>query len=177
MATEWNMRVSDADRDVVAGQLREHFAQGRLTHQELDQRLDRAFAARTRTDLDAVTSDLPYAPPAGLLPSHTVPSSTVPSSTVPSSNTGGHGGWGGGQRAGASGRGFPGGALLRIIPVLIALWACFLIVGALGFGVGSGPSVLVFALAAVAAVRWLFRRRWFRVARPHGPARRSRRRW
>ncbi|HEY2552154.1 MAG TPA: DUF1707 domain-containing protein, partial [Streptosporangiaceae bacterium] len=68
MATEYNVRVSDADRDSTAAQLREHYAQGRLTLDELNQRLEHTFAARTRTDLNAVTGDLPYAAPSGLLP-------------------------------------------------------------------------------------------------------------
>ena len=69
MAPEWNVRVSDAERDAVAAQLREHYAQGRLSLDELNERLDRAFASRTRADLNAVTSDLPYTPPRGVLPS------------------------------------------------------------------------------------------------------------
>ncbi len=51
MTTERNVRVSDADRDSVAAQLREHYAQGRLTMDELNERLDRVFRSRTRTDL------------------------------------------------------------------------------------------------------------------------------
>jgi hypothetical protein len=59
MAPEWNVRVSDTEREAVAAQLREHYAQGRLSLDELNERLDRAFASRTRADLDAVTSDRP----------------------------------------------------------------------------------------------------------------------
>ena len=53
------LRVSDVERDAVAHELREHFAVGRLTIDELHERLDRLYAARTRADLDAVTVDLP----------------------------------------------------------------------------------------------------------------------
>jgi len=45
MASGYNVRVGDADRDAVATQLREHFADGRLTLEELNERLDQAFAA------------------------------------------------------------------------------------------------------------------------------------
>src|SRR5690242_14742932 len=57
------LRVSDADRERVAEHLRFAAGEGRLTVEELDERLDAAFAARTRADLDAVTAVLP-APPA-----------------------------------------------------------------------------------------------------------------
>src|SRR5690242_16701772 len=68
MATGYNVRVGDADRDAVATQLREHFADGRLTLEELNERLDQAFAAKTKADLNTVMRDLPQAtrPTAGL---------------------------------------------------------------------------------------------------------------
>lgn len=53
------MRASDADRDRVASALREHCAQGRITIDELDERLTGVYAARTIGDLQAVTGDLP----------------------------------------------------------------------------------------------------------------------
>lgn len=53
------MRVSDADRDQAAEVLREAAGQGRLTLDELDQRLDQAYAAKTYADLEPVTRDLP----------------------------------------------------------------------------------------------------------------------
>ena len=55
-----NVRVGDADRDAVAAQLRDHYADGRLTHEELNERLDQAFAAKTAADLNTVMRDLPY---------------------------------------------------------------------------------------------------------------------
>ena len=61
MATGYNVRVGDADRDAVATQLREHFADGRLTLEELNERLDQAFAAKTKADLNTVMRDLPQA--------------------------------------------------------------------------------------------------------------------
>ena len=54
-----DLRVSDAEREHAATELREHLAQGRLTLDELAERLDRTYAARTRAELDAVSADLP----------------------------------------------------------------------------------------------------------------------
>ncbi len=56
------LRVSDADRDAVADDLREHHAEGRLDVAELGERLDATFAAKTRDELSAVTLDLPDRP-------------------------------------------------------------------------------------------------------------------
>lgn len=53
------MRASDGDRDKVAGVLREHYAQGRLTNEEFDERLERLYSSRTYGELARLTSDLP----------------------------------------------------------------------------------------------------------------------
>ncbi|MBE3002189.1 DUF1707 domain-containing protein [Nocardiopsis sp. HNM0947] len=53
------MRVSDADRDQVAAVLREAAAQGRLTFEELDERLDRTYKAQVYADLTPLVVDLP----------------------------------------------------------------------------------------------------------------------
>ena len=53
------MRVSDADRDQTAEVLREAAGQGRISMDELDERLELAYAAKTYADLAAVTRDLP----------------------------------------------------------------------------------------------------------------------
>lgn len=55
------MRVSDADREVVLGRLREHTVAGRLSAEELGERSAAVLAARTRGQLEAVTVDLPSA--------------------------------------------------------------------------------------------------------------------
>ncbi|HEY6758972.1 MAG TPA: DUF1707 domain-containing protein [Baekduia sp.] len=52
------LRASDADRERVADVLRHAAADGRLTVDELDERLDAAFAARTRAELDTLTADV-----------------------------------------------------------------------------------------------------------------------
>jgi hypothetical protein len=55
-----NLRASDADRDRVAGILREAAAEGRLTMEELDERLDAVYAAKTYAELEPITHDLPH---------------------------------------------------------------------------------------------------------------------
>ena len=61
MASDPQLRASDADRDRVAGALREHLAAGRLTLDEFNDRLDKAYAARTAGELGEVLADLPGA--------------------------------------------------------------------------------------------------------------------
>ena len=53
------MRASDAERDEVAAILSEALAQGRLTSAELAERIDTAYAAKTRAELVPLTADLP----------------------------------------------------------------------------------------------------------------------
>lgn len=53
------LRCSDSDRDRVAEELREHYADGRLTLEEFHERSDVAYAAKTFGDLAPLTSDLP----------------------------------------------------------------------------------------------------------------------
>jgi Domain of unknown function (DUF1707) len=54
-----DMRVSDAERDIALSELSEHFQAGRLTHEEFDERSDRALKARTGNDLRDLFTDLP----------------------------------------------------------------------------------------------------------------------
>lgn len=65
MAVNEHMRVSDADRERVAERLREHFAAGRLTSEELDERVAAALGAKTTGELRGVMADLPEPAPAG----------------------------------------------------------------------------------------------------------------
>jgi hypothetical protein len=58
------LRVSDADRERTVALLGEHHAVGRLTYEEFVERMDRAYEARTRADLDRLTADLPSTPAA-----------------------------------------------------------------------------------------------------------------
>lgn len=64
------LRIADADRDAAVAALGEHFAAGRLTREELDERSDRALAARTPSALAPLFADLPapWPPAAGKAP-------------------------------------------------------------------------------------------------------------
>jgi hypothetical protein len=53
------IRVSDAEREVVAQRLRHALAEGRLTFTEFDERVAAAYAAKTGSDLAPLTADLP----------------------------------------------------------------------------------------------------------------------
>ena len=57
-----DMRVSHADRDQVVEIIRDAAAEGRLTPEELDQRVESALLARTLRDLATLTRDLPDQP-------------------------------------------------------------------------------------------------------------------
>jgi uncharacterized protein DUF1707 len=57
--TNDQIRASDADRDRVAAKLRDHFAEGRLTREELDERITVTLNAKTLGDLRPVLADLP----------------------------------------------------------------------------------------------------------------------
>src|ERR1051326_9215025 len=53
------MRASDADRDRVADALRDAYAEGRLDVEEHNERIDRAYKAKTLGELVPLLSDLP----------------------------------------------------------------------------------------------------------------------
>jgi hypothetical protein len=57
-------RASDADRDIAADVLCAAVGDGRLTLDELDDRLGAALSARTTTELAALIADLPGRPSA-----------------------------------------------------------------------------------------------------------------
>ncbi len=57
--SEGDLRASDADRERVASQLREHAGAGRLSVDELSERLELVFAARTLGELARPLADLP----------------------------------------------------------------------------------------------------------------------
>ena len=131
------MRVGDADREAIAAQLREHYADGRLTLDELNERLDHTFAAKTTADLDAVMRDLPHVP------------RPVGAPLVGSTGSG----WD--SDGGYSRRSRPFGVFA---PALGLMWA-FLILGALmlfGLGGGDRPLAIVILLAVFALLKRLF---------------------
>jgi hypothetical protein len=57
------IRASDAEREQAADALREHYAAGRLSAEEFDERLDGAYQAATVRELAQVRRDLPELPP------------------------------------------------------------------------------------------------------------------
>jgi uncharacterized integral membrane protein len=56
---EPHLRAADVDRTAVADVLGTHMSAGRLTVAEYDERLTRAYAAKTYGELDELTADLP----------------------------------------------------------------------------------------------------------------------
>ena len=79
------LRVSDRERHEVAEVLREAAGEGRITLEELDERLEATYAARTYADLVPLTADLPGA--AGVrLPVHR-PAASVPATRGPAYQT------------------------------------------------------------------------------------------
>ena len=175
------MRVSDAEREAAAAELREHFASGRLTQDEMDERLTTVFAAKTRADLNAVFTDLPSS-------GHGWASASAPGSDRTYGSFGpGAQGWGTGasdansdwQGRGNAWRGSAGRSFGRIAVASVLLWV-LLIVGILGvFGIGTGrPFGVVLIIAAFALLRRLlfmifgFGRRRARGGRGRGPRRR-----
>ncbi|HYZ54319.1 MAG TPA: DUF1707 domain-containing protein [Streptosporangiaceae bacterium] len=169
MATGFNVRVGDADRDAVATQLREHYADGRLTLDELNERLDQAFAARTRADLNAVTRDLP-------------PHIGWPTASPPGP-AGWHADWNSQSRQGGPGDGSGNAGPRRsgllataalLLSVLIAVGGFLALAGLFAFGFPGGrPLGIVFFFAALAMIRRMFGRRR-RYVRGYG---RCGRRW
>jgi hypothetical protein len=61
MSRRATLRASDADREQTAERLRKATAEGRLLAEELEERLEATFSARTYGELDAVVADLPSA--------------------------------------------------------------------------------------------------------------------
>lgn len=64
------LRASDAERERAAEALRAHFAAGRISDDELDERTDAAYAARTVGELQALLTDLPPLPAPPPRPGH-----------------------------------------------------------------------------------------------------------
>ena len=60
MARYGGTAVTDAGRDAATAQLREHYAVGRLSLDQFQDRLDEAYRAQTARELDAVTDGLPH---------------------------------------------------------------------------------------------------------------------
>lgn len=78
------LRASDADRDRVAGIVRDAYAEGRLTPVEMEERLQEAMAAQTYGDLLPVLRDLPVPPGAVPIPgAAVVPAASSGAASLP----------------------------------------------------------------------------------------------
>ena len=56
---DWGMRIGDAQRDAAVEALRAHYAEGRLSSAEFEERMGAALAATTAADLRPLFADLP----------------------------------------------------------------------------------------------------------------------
>ena len=158
MARYGGAPVTSADRDAVAAQLREHYAAGRLSLDEFQDRLDAVYRAQTARELGTVTDGLPYE---GVVIRPGAPWGSYP---------------GGSPLAVAQVRAAVARAGRRImlafgvvtagsLLVLTLLVTAFLVHGGLlGVVVGALLAILAAGVAAVGALVWLARRLWRRHA-------------
>jgi hypothetical protein len=161
MTGDGRIRASDADRDQAAAALRENLAAGRLTTEEFDERLDKAYAAKTLGELDTLMADLPATGP-GPLPGASLARSPT-SQTLASRDS---------SRLAGAGKG-------RFSPAWRAAWgswlglSLFLVVIWLASGASGGPWFLwvVLPVGALLLGRWVTgapaRRRPARPRRNH----------
>jgi hypothetical protein len=61
-AQKTSLRIGDAERDRAIAELGDHFAAGRLSTEEFEQRVDEAIKARFNDDLEPLFVDLPRTP-------------------------------------------------------------------------------------------------------------------
>lgn len=62
-AAQPQVRIGDAERQSAARDLQQHYADGRLTWEELDERLQVVYQARVEDELTPLFADLPALPP------------------------------------------------------------------------------------------------------------------
>ncbi len=111
------LRASDADRERTVELLREHHAVGRLTAEEFDGRVDKAFRAATVGELDELLADMPA------IDLYQLPSAGIRPGPVARAGNRGHAGLDRrGDRRPVSREGTTWGALGAASALLIALW-------------------------------------------------------
>jgi hypothetical protein len=127
------MRISDSDRDRTAAQLRDYYAEGRLSPEELDERVTDALNAKTAGDLRRLMSDLPSSAPATGGPAYGAPPWERQRPTPA---------WGGRRRRGP-----------RVLPILLLLLiAAILLPGGFVFFALLKVFLLFWLLVAVAGM-------------------------
>lgn len=138
MATGPDLRIGNAEREAAATHLREHYAQGRLSLDEFNQRLDAVFAAKTQQQLRDLTADLPRSAAAA-----------TPLPVTPD---------GGGRERAGQGSGPGPRARLGLLPLVIAALAVWLLIAELPLRVFPWPGRLAIFLAVFGVIRGLLRR-------------------
>jgi hypothetical protein len=150
--------VTDADREAAAAQLREHYAAGRLSLDEFQDRLDAAYRAQTARELGMVTDRLPHE------------DMVIPAGGPRSGYRGGYPLDVAEMRAAMARAGrrimlafgvMTAGSLLILTLLITALMVHG---GLLGVVVGALLAILAVGVAAIGALVWLARRLWRRHA-------------
>jgi len=150
--------VTDAGRDAATAQLREHYATGRLSLDQFQDRLDEAYRAQTARELSAATDGLPHV------------GRVIPAGAPLGSYPGGYPFNAGQMRAALARTGrrillafaaLTAGSLL----VLALLITAFLVHGGLLAAVVAALlAILAAGVAAAGALVWLAQRLWRRHA-------------
>ena len=158
MARYGGTAVTDADREAAAAQLREHYAAGRLSLDEFQDRLDAAYRAQTARELGMVTDGLPHE---GVVILPGAPWGSYPGSYPLDVAA---------MRAAMARAGrrimlafgvVTAGSLLVLALLITAFMAHG---GLLGVVAGALLAILAAGVAAVGALVWLARRLWRRHA-------------
>jgi DUF1707 SHOCT-like domain len=140
-----DLRVGDAERTKVTEALHDHFAQGRLTSDELDERLDATLSAKTYGELRQITRDLPGPEPvtAAALPTAAPAAPAI---------------------AGRRPRGLP------LLPLAIGIFvATMLLSGGTMWALFGVLKVIFLVWLVMALVGFIHVRRWRRHGRRFGP--------
>lgn len=158
MARYGGTAVTDAGRDAATAQLREHYAAGRLSLDQFQDRLDEAYRAQTARELNTVTDGLPHV------------SQVIPPEGPWGSSRGGYPFNVAHMRTALARTGrrvmLALGVLTAGSLLVLALLVTALLVhgGLLAVVVAALLAILAVGVAAAAALVWLARRLWRRHA-------------
>ena len=158
MARYSGATVKDANRDATVAQLREHYAAGRLSLDEFQDRLDAVYRAQTTRELGMVTDSLPHE---GVVISTEAPWTSYPGGYPLNVAE---------MRAAMARAGRRITLALGVVTagsllVLTLLITAFMVHGGLlGVVIGALLAILAVGVAAAGALVWLARRLWRRHA-------------